>query len=63
MEAKFFVGDYMDLDKQVNGFLKDAGDIRIKKVQLVSTNRLTALEEAELAVMIFYKKKEDKDKE
>ena len=59
MKAKFFVGDYMELNESVNSFLEDAGNIRIKKAQMVSTNRINALEEAEFGVMIFYAKKEE----
>jgi len=63
MKAKFFVGDALDLDKSVNAFLKEEGNIRIKKAQMVSTNEKSAMGEAEFGVMIFYVKKEDKDKE
>ncbi len=63
MKAKFFAGDYMKLNESVNSFLEDAGNIRIKKAQMVSTNKTNSLEETEFVVMIFYVKKEDKDKE
>ncbi len=63
MKAKFFTGDSPDLDKSVNTFLEEAGNIRIKKAQIVSTNAKSAMGKAEFGVMIFYKKKEDKDKE
>jgi len=63
MKAKFFAGDYMQLNESVNSFLKDEGNIRIKKAQMVSTNKTNSLEETEFGVMIFYVKKEDKDKE
>ena len=63
MKAKFFVGDALGLNESVNSFLEEAGNIRIKKAQIVSTNAKSAMGEAEFGVMIFYKKKEDKDKE
>ena len=63
MKAKFFTGDSIELDKSVNTFLEEAGNIRIKKAQMVSTGGKSALDEAEFGVMIFYVKKEDKDKE
>jgi len=59
MKAKFFTGDYMGLNETVNSFLKEEENIRIKKAQMVSTGRMTALEEAEFGVMIFYVKKKD----
>jgi len=60
MKAKFFTGDSTDLEKSVNSFLDEAGNIRIKKAQMVPTNEKSAMGEAELGVMIFYvKKKED----
>jgi len=40
-------------------FLKEEGNIRIKKAQMVSTNEKSALDEAEFGVMIFYVKKEE----
>jgi len=43
----------------VNAFLKEEGNIRIKKAQMVSTNEKSALDEAEFGVMIFYVKKEE----
>jgi len=61
MKAKFFTGDYMGLDESVNSFLEEEGNIRIKKAQMVSTGRMTGLEEAEFGVMIFYVKKKEKD--
>ncbi len=63
MKAKFFTGDSTDLEKSVNSFLDEAGNIRIKRAEIVSTNAKSANDEAEFGVMIFYKKKEDKDKE
>ncbi len=63
MKAKFFTGDSIDLDKSVNSFLEGAGNIRIKKAQMVSTNEKSALDKAEFGVMIFYVKKEDRKKE
>jgi len=63
MKAKFFTGDSIDLDKSVNSFLDEVGNIRIKKAQMVATNEKSALGKAEFGVMIFYVKKEDKDKE
>jgi len=59
MKAKFFTGDSSELDKSVNAFLKEEGNIRIKKAQMVSTNEKSALDEAEFGVMIFYVKKEE----
>ncbi|MCH8832680.1 MAG: hypothetical protein IIA81_00115 [Thaumarchaeota archaeon] len=59
MKAKFFTGDSIELDKSVNTFLDEVGNIRIKKVQMVSTNEKSALDEAEFGVMIFYVKKEE----
>ena len=59
MKAKFFTGDSTDLEKSVNSFLDEAGNIRIKKAQMVSTNEKSALDEAEFGVMIFYVKKEE----
>lgn len=51
----------MGLDESVNSFLEEEGNIRIKKAQMVSTGRMTGLEEAEFGVMIFYVKKKEKD--
>jgi len=59
MKAKFFTGDSIDLDKSVNTFLDEVGNIRIKKAQMVSTNKKSALDEVEFGVMIFYVKKEE----
>ena len=59
MKAKFFTGDSIDLDKSVNTFLEEAGNIRIKKAQMVATNEKSALDEAKFGVMIFYVKKEE----
>ncbi|KAG2478849.1 MAG: hypothetical protein NPMRTH1_270044 [Nitrosopumilales archaeon] len=59
MKAKFFTGDSFDLEKSVNSFLGEAGNIRIKKAQMVSTNEKSANDEAEFGVMIFYVKKEE----
>jgi len=59
MKAKFFTGDFADLDESVNTFLEEEGKISIKYAQMVSTNRTTAVEEAEFGVMIFYEKKKD----
>lgn len=59
MKAKFFAGDYMQLNESVNSFLENEGNIRIKKAQMVSTNRTNSIEEAEFGVMIFYVKKEE----
>jgi len=59
MKAKFFTGDSIELDKSVNTFLDEVGNIRIKKAQMVSTNEKSALDEAEFGVMIFYVKKEE----
>jgi len=59
MKAKFFTGDSIDLDKSVNTFLEEAGNIRIKKAQIVSTNEKSASGEAKFGVMIFYVKKEE----
>ncbi len=58
MKAKFFTGDSIDLEKSVNSFLDEAGNIRIKKAQMVSTNEKSAMREAEFGVMIYYVKKE-----
>ena len=59
MKVKFFVGDYMELNESVNSFLEDEGNIRIKKAQMVSLNKINALEESEFGVMIFYVKKKE----
>jgi len=59
MKAKFFTGDSTHLEKSVNSFLDKAGNIRIKKAQMVSTNEKSAMGEAEFGVMIFYVKKEE----
>ncbi len=59
MKAKFFTGDSTDLEKSVNSFLDEAGNIRIKKAQMVSTNEKSAMGKAEFGVMIFYVKKEE----
>ena len=59
MKAKFFTGDSTDLDKSVNTFLDEVGNIRIKKAQIVATNEKSALDEAKFGVMIFYVKKEE----
>ena len=59
MKAKFFTGGSTDLEKSVNSFLDEAGNIRIKKAQMVSTNEKSAMGEAEFGVMIFYVKKEE----
>jgi len=59
MKAKFFTGDSIELDKSVNTFLDEVGNIRIKKAQMVSTNEKSALDEAKFGVMIFYVKKEE----
>ena len=59
MKAKFFTGNSTDLDKSVNTFLEEAGNIRIKKAQIVSTNAKSAMDEAKFGVMIFYVKKEE----
>jgi len=59
MKAKFFTGDSTHLEKSVNSFLDEAGNIRIKKAQMVSTNKKSAMGEAEFGVMIFYVKKEE----
>ncbi len=59
MKAKFFTGDSIGLEKSVNSFLDEAGNIRIKKAQMVSTNEKSAMGEAEFGVMIFYVKKEE----
>ncbi len=59
MKAKFFTGDSIDLEKSVNSFLDEAGNIRIKKAQMVSTNEKSAMVKAEFGVMIFYVKKEE----
>ena len=59
MKAKFFTGDSIDLEKSVNSFLDEAGNIRIKKAQMVATNEKSTLDEAEFGVMIFYVKKEE----
>ena len=59
MKAKFFTGDSTDLDKSVNSFLDEVGNIRIKKAQMVATNEKSAMGEAKFGVMIFYVKKEE----
>ena len=59
MKAKFFTGDSTDLEKSVNSFFDEAGNIRIKKAQMVSTNEKSAMGKAEFGVMIFYVKKEE----
>lgn len=59
MKAKFFVGDYMELNESVNSFLEGEENIRIKKAQMVSLNKTNALEETEFGVMIFYEKRKD----
>ncbi|MCH8916129.1 MAG: hypothetical protein IIA82_09865 [Thaumarchaeota archaeon] len=59
MKAKFFTGDSIELDKSVNTFLDEVGNIRVKKAQMVSTNEKSALDEAKFGVMIFYVKKEE----
>jgi len=59
MKAKFFVGDVLDLEKSVNSFLEEAGNIRIKKAQMVSTGGKSGIDEAEFGVMVFYVKKEE----
>jgi len=59
MKARFFAGDYMQLNESVNSFLENEGNIRIKKAQIVSTNKTNSIEETEFGVMIFYVKKEE----
>ncbi len=61
MKAKFFVGDALELNESVNSFLEEAGNIRVKKAQMVPTNRTSGTGEAEFGVMIFYVKKKEKE--
>jgi len=57
MEARFFFGDFDDLEKRMNEFFEEVGNITIKSVQLVSTNEKNDAEIPLLVVMLLYEQK------